>query len=80
MTDKTTEQIRIVEVVGGDAPTIDTPLTVSPTEGPNSLRFMAYWEKGYCGCPDCHCMIGWGPTEQEAIADYRNQWEEKYGD
>jgi hypothetical protein len=80
MTDKTTEQISIVVWTGGDAPAIDSPLKVTTTEGPNSMRFAACWEPGYCGCEDCHPIVGYGPTEQEAIADYKNQWEEKYGD
>ena len=27
----------------------------------------------YCGAEDSHCPIGYGPTEQEAITDLKNQ-------
>ena len=31
----------------------------------------------YCGCPDCHCPIGTGPTEAAAIADLLEQLEDE---
>lgn len=72
-------ELRIVEWTGGDAPNREAQLTVATTYGPRSMQFLAYWEPGYCGCPDCHPVVGWGETEDEAIADYWNTWEEKYG-
>jgi hypothetical protein len=64
---------------GGDAPNKEAKLTVLPTWGPRSQQFVAYWEPGYCGCPDCHPCQGYGATEQEAIVDYWEQWEERHG-
>lgn len=31
----------------------------------------------YCGCEECHCPVGHGATEQEAIADLLEQLEER---
>lgn len=39
----------------------------------------AYDEDTYCGCGECHPIVGTGATEEEALADFREQWEEKYG-
>lgn len=30
-----------------------------------------------CMCSECHPIVGYGATEQEAIADYREQVAEK---
>ena len=72
-------ELKVMLWTGGDAPDRNAVLTVSPTYGPRRYRFMAYWEPGYCGCEDCHPMQGFGATEQEAVTDYWEQWEEKYG-
>jgi hypothetical protein len=61
---------------GGDAHRRDAVLTV---EIQYNNQFAAYWEPGYCGCPDCHPIVGWGDTEMEAVLDYWDKWEEKYG-
>lgn len=29
----------------------------------------------YCGCPDCHCIVGFGSTPEAALADYKEQTE-----
>lgn len=54
---------------------------VFPTEGPRSMRFVAYDPDKYdvCGDEDCHCRrsdtntCGYGATPEEAIADF---WEQ----
>jgi hypothetical protein len=70
------EPIRAVLWTGGDAPNKDAKISSLPTyEG-----FAAYWEPGYCGCPDCSWIVRNGLTEEAAIADYWRQWEEKYED
>jgi len=66
--------------IGGDAPTRDAELTVSPDYW---RGFTAYWAPGYtpCGDADCECRMvctGWGMTEEEAIADYWEQWDEQH--
>lgn len=66
--------MRIVEWTGGDAPDRNVPLTVSA----QYVGYMAYWEPGYCGCPDCRPVVGWGKTEREAIDDYWERWGERY--
>ena len=30
----------------------------------------------YCGCPDCHCPVGLGATEDAAIADLLEKMED----
>ena len=68
--------IKAILWTGGDAPNREAKLTVTRLDyGP--LHYAAYWEPGYCGCPDCHPLIGRGITEQEAIADYWEQWEDE---
>ena len=70
-------ELKAVLWTGGDAPNREAKLKVSPTYGPRSMQFCAYWEPGYCGCPDCHPCVGYGATEQEAIEDYWTNWEEQ---
>jgi hypothetical protein len=65
--------MNIVLWTGGNAPDRNAKLTVTPTP----LGFDAYWEPGYCGCPDCHPIVGNGRTEEQAIADYWERWEEE---
>lgn len=73
------DNLRIVLWTGGDAPSRDAKLKVSTTEAPYSyLRYMAIWEPGYCGCEDCYPVTGWGSTPGKAIADYWEQWSERY--
>ena len=61
--------MKVMLMVGGNAPNREAKLTVSPTEGPRSMQIMAYWESGYapCGdsdCADCRNLIqGFGATE-----------------
>ena len=71
-----TNVIRAVLWTGGDAPYRQSELKVSP----QYMGFAAYYEPGYCGCPDCHWIVGHGATEAEAVNDYWEQWEYKYGD
>jgi hypothetical protein len=70
-------EIKAVLWTGGDAPDRNATLTVNPDWGGG---FHAFWEPGFCGCEDCHPCYGRGATEAEAIADYWEQWEEKYGE
>jgi hypothetical protein len=73
-------QVRIIEWRSGDAPNERAILKVTPTgAGLESYRYCAIWEPGYCGCRDCHPIQGFGATPEEAIGDYFEQWEEKYG-
>jgi len=46
-----------------------------------SFDWCAYDDDTYDGAPDAgpQC-VGYGATEAEAIADFREQWEEKYGE
>lgn len=71
------KNLRIVEWIGGDAPNREAALKVTPQY---NGQFAAYWEPGYCGCPDCHPCFGWGDTEQEAIEDYWENWSERRAD
>jgi hypothetical protein len=64
---------KIVLWTGGNAPNREAQLTVKPQY---SNDFAAYWEPGYCGCPDCHPIVGYGQTKEDAIADYWERWEE----
>lgn len=56
-----------------------------PTEGPDSMRFTAYDPGTFdvCSDEDCRCrsakgnVRGFGSTEQEALADFWEQWEDK---
>jgi hypothetical protein len=69
-------EVKVMLWKGGDAPNKQATLTVSP----QYIGFSAYWEPGYCGCEDCHPVVGWGKTEEEAIADYWENWSSKYGE
>jgi hypothetical protein len=41
--------------------------------------WMAYDDDGYDGAPDAgHQIVGNGPTEQAAIADFQEQWREDH--
>lgn len=68
-------ELRIALWTGGDAPNKQVVLHVSP-QYDNS--FAAYWEPGYCGCEDCHWIVGSGATPALAIEDYWERWSEKY--
>ena len=35
------------------------------------------YDDDQCGCPECHRPVGYGATEQEAIADLLEQLREK---
>jgi hypothetical protein len=66
-------ELRMVLWTGGNAPHRNSQLKVSS----DGFRgFVAYWEPGFCGCPDCHPLVGAGATEQEAIDDYWERWED----
>jgi hypothetical protein len=41
-----------------------------------SFDWGAMVDDGSCDCPECHPPIGWGTTEQEAVADLMEQIEE----
>ena len=60
---------------GGDAPNREAMLTASLQEDGMAV----FYEPGYCGCEDCHWIVGRGDTLQEAIADYWEQWQGEYG-
>jgi hypothetical protein len=74
MSDTFIHELRAVLWTGGDAPNLDAKLTVSGDNG----HWMAFWEPGYCGCPDCHCLVGVGDTPGQAEFDYWKEWREKY--
>ena len=44
---------------------------------PASHHWMAYDYKNFCGCGECRYPIGYGATEEEAIADYNAQVEDE---
>ncbi len=71
-------ELRAILWTGGDAPNREAQLKVVPTSNPYSNEFAAYWEPGYCGCPDCRPLVGYGETEKEAVAEYWSMWEEKH--
>ena len=73
------DEIRVVLWTGGDAPSESSELTVHVTDGPASMRFSAIWEPGYCGCEDCHPVVGYGPTEEAARVNYWEVWLERHG-
>jgi hypothetical protein len=64
---------RIILWTGGNAPNRQAALKV---EHSDYTDYDAYWEPGYCGCPDCHPLIGHGDTPAEAIANYWEKWED----
>ena len=68
--------VKAILWTGSDAPNKEATLTVSPTY---TNDFMAYYEPGFCGCPDCSPLVGMGSTGEEAIADYWERWEAKFG-
>jgi len=39
--------------------------------------WMAYDENTYDGAEDSHPIVGWGPTEEAAKADFMDQWMEQ---
>jgi hypothetical protein len=43
---------------------------------PKSEAWHAYDTSTYCGCDDCHPLIGTGATADEAIADLLEQLED----
>ncbi len=67
-------EVKVVLWTGGDAPHREAQLKATPSYW---RGFDAYWEPGYCGCPDCHPLVGHGDTEAEAIADYWERWTER---
>jgi hypothetical protein len=65
--------LRILEWLSSEAPDRNAQLTVVPVY----VGFHAYWEPGYCGCEDCHPIVGHGRTEEEAVEDYWKAWESR---
>lgn len=41
-----------------------------------NFDWSAYDQDTYCGCADCHCPVGFGCTEAEAIQDLKDQTED----
>jgi hypothetical protein len=66
--------MKIVSWTGGDAPNEQAELVVTPQYD----GFMAIWEPGYCGCEDCHPIVGTGSTPTGAISEYWARWRDKY--
>lgn len=71
--------IKPMLATSSDAPNRQAVLTTSEVDCMPGL-FYALYEQGYCGCEDCHCLIGAGLSAEEAIADYWAQWSEKHGE
>ena len=46
---------------------------VNPPIPIRSMDWIAYDDDTYCGCGECHCPLGSGATEQEAINDLLEQ-------
>lgn len=65
--------IRVVLWTGGNAPSRDMVLTVEQAAD----GYAAYYANGYCGCGDCHPIVGRGRTAEAAVADYWTEWEER---
>jgi hypothetical protein len=65
---------------GSDAPDRNATLSVHPTWGPSWERFVAIWEPNFCGCEECHCIQGFGATEEEAVLSYWEEWEDRHGE
>jgi hypothetical protein len=65
---------KIVLWTGGDAPNREAQLHVDK----GNWQSCAYWEPGYCGCEDCKWIVAYGPTPEAAIANYWEQWSERY--
>jgi len=66
--------VRIIEWTGGNAPDKQATLKIDRY---STHTYQALWDPGYCGCPDCHCIVGYGPTPEAAVIDYWEQWEEQ---
>lgn len=50
---------------------------VFPPIPDRSHDWAAYDDDTYCGCGECHCLTGYGPTEAAAIADLMDQLDEE---
>jgi hypothetical protein len=48
---------------------------VCPPIPDRRFDYAAYDDATYCGCGECHCPTGEGPTRQAAIADLLEQLE-----
>ena len=66
-------EIKAVLWAGGDAPNRKVKLHFGHDNG----GYFAYWQPGYCGCPDCHFIVGRGNTPEGAEKDYWEQWEDE---
>lgn len=75
--DDGTRDVKVMLWTGGDAPHRDAAIAVNYCD--NRREFFAYWSPGFCGCEDCRPLMGYGATEQEAVADYWERWEGKHG-
>lgn len=69
-------ELKVMLWTGGDAPDRDATLLIG--EYREIRGFYAYYEPGYCGCEDCHPIVGGGDTPDEARTDYWEQWTAKY--
>jgi hypothetical protein len=67
-------QVKIFEWRGADPPSREAQLTVRK----DYSEYYALWEPGYCGCEDCSPIVGYGPSEPEAIENYWFRWSERY--
>ena len=74
-TKQTPAPFKTVLWTGWNAPDKKVTLAVVKQDAP--YQYAAFWEPGYCVCPDCHCLVGWGATPEEAIADYWEMWEDR---
>lgn len=70
-------EVKTLLWTGGDAPSREAELKVGQHDEINHCY--AYYEPGYCGCEDCSPLVGDGATAEEAVADYWERWEAKYG-
>lgn len=41
-----------------------------------TMDWSAFDDNTYCGCGECHSIVGHGSTEAEAIADFWEQFHE----
>lgn len=69
-------QLRAMEVTGSDAP--DTTATLRVVRSDYCNGWDAYYDAGFCGCAECHCLVGHGETAEEAVEDYWLSWTDKY--
>lgn len=69
-----------IKVGGGAEPVIKTVHQYPPIPI-RDFDWAAYDDNTYDGAPDAgpQC-VGYGPTEEAAIADFKEQWAEKHGD